>query len=179
MPPHGKSKNQEAHRRKEDVQLQGKSGNGRWAGRDKNGVGAKSGEGNDEGPQNEPYVRPLPRWAQNFRKLCPVNALSDRFADNQTRAFVTKQKRSDASSRVDVNLPLLVNERSLLQVRAIAIRAPQVHGLASGRPRRTNTGLPLYCVPKRSVVPDPNSRIHGLPPAIPAISPPFGSRPTS
>ena len=88
VPPHGKSKNQEDHRRKEDVHVHGKSGNWRRTGRDENHVGEKGGEGNDEGPHNEPKVGPLPWWTENLRKLCPMNTLRDCLADNQTRAVV-------------------------------------------------------------------------------------------
>lgn len=106
--PHGKSKNQEDHRRKEDVHLQGKSSHWWSTGRDENDVSEKSGERHDQGPKNQPYVGPLPWWAENLRKLCPVNALRNRFANNQTRTFAAEQKRAETSSRVYVRAALLV-----------------------------------------------------------------------
>jgi hypothetical protein len=74
VPPHGKSKNQEDHRRKEDVHLQGKGGNWRKTGRDENYVSEKGGQGNDERANYEPNVGPLSWWTENLRQLCPMNA---------------------------------------------------------------------------------------------------------
>jgi hypothetical protein len=56
VPPHGNSKNQEDHRRKEDVGLQGKSSHWWRTGRDENDVSEKSCERNDHGPKNEPNI---------------------------------------------------------------------------------------------------------------------------
>jgi len=47
VPPHGESKSQEGHRRKEDVHLQGKSSHWWRTGRDEDDVSKESGERND------------------------------------------------------------------------------------------------------------------------------------
>jgi len=108
--PHGKSKNQEDHGRKEDVHLQGKSSH-RWrTGSDEKDVTEKGDDRNARRPKYEPYVRPLSWWTENLRQLCPVNALRDCFADDQTWTFVTEQKRTEASSVVHVTDVLLVGE---------------------------------------------------------------------
>ena len=123
VPPEYEDENQEDDRSKEDIHLHGKSGYWRRTGRDENGISKESGEGNHEAPHNEPNVGPLPRRAEKLRKLCPMNALRDRPADEQIRSVAPEQKRAEPSSRVYVTDVLLVCQRNLLQVPTVAIGA--------------------------------------------------------
>jgi hypothetical protein len=110
--------------------VRGKSGYGRRTGRDENDVSEKSRERSDQEPKNEPYVTPLLWWTENLRKLCPMNAPRGCSANDQIWSVAPEKKRAEASSRVDVNLALLVSQRNLLQVRTVTIRAPQVQVIA-------------------------------------------------
>jgi hypothetical protein len=171
MPPKNENEYQQDDRSKEGVYLHGYRGYWRRTGLDENDVTAECDERDDRRPKIKPYVRPLPWRTENLRQLCPMNALRDGSADDQVRPVAPEQNRAEASSGVYATDVLLVGQGNLLQVRAAAVRAPQLHRLASWRPRRMNMSLPLYCVSQCWVVPVLNSGIHELPPALSGAHP--------
>jgi hypothetical protein len=124
MPPYSKGKEKEDHRRREDVQFHRQRRYRRGARSNKDNVCEESRTGEQKEPNDKSDVGPLQRRTQRLRQVSLLTPTLYGHACNDRRPSLSNKKTAQPISGRYSAESLLVYERNLLEVTAIAIQAP-------------------------------------------------------